>query len=132
MTVAYTTLLAEMNRVVQVIRNKKPLWERRRRPPLPIMPPRQYGMVKVIIKWAADFTGVSSAKMIGRGRSQEISKARWLAMWLIREHRGLSTPAIGRIFNRDHTTVLHGLDRVSDVYPNLEAISVKAMEELGL
>ena len=33
-------------------------------------------------------------------------------MYLMREHTGLSLIKIGEIFDRDHTTVLHGIKKV--------------------
>ena len=42
-----------------------------------------------------------------KDRHRPISEARQLAMFLCRELTTSSYPAIGDIFNRDHTTVLH-------------------------
>lgn len=46
----------------------------------------------------------------GPSRKAYICRARWDAMRLLRD-RGLSLPSIGRMLNRDHTTVVHGLRR---------------------
>jgi chromosomal replication initiation ATPase DnaA len=46
--------------------------------------------------------------LIGRNRTPAVSRRRRLAMWLLR-HQGHSLKAIGRILERDHSTVIHGL-----------------------
>lgn len=54
-------------------------------------------------------TRVSMAEIYGRKRSQQISDARHIAMYLIRENTDLSYPQIGRIMGqRDHSTIIHG------------------------
>ena len=35
-------------------------------------------------------------------------------MYLLREDAHLSTPEVGRLLNRDHTTVLHGIKQVAN------------------
>jgi len=44
-------------------------------------------------------------------RSQFVMPARFEAIYRIREEKALSWAQIGRIFNRDHTTILHGYRR---------------------
>lgn len=45
----------------------------------------------------------------GRGKMSSISRARQTAFALLRESLGWSYPRIAMMFNRDHTTVLHGV-----------------------
>ena len=54
-------------------------------------------------------TGVGITSLQSKSRMRDIVRARWAAMWLLRA-QGLSTPHIGRLFNRDHSTVMHALD----------------------
>lgn len=54
---------------------------------------------------------LTRADLTGPSRRRYICEARWKAMQRLRE-RGLSTPAIGRLLNRHHTTVVDGLRRV--------------------
>lgn len=56
--------------------------------------------------------GVTQAQVFGDSRRQACVKARW-AVWRRMEADGLSVSAIGRATNRDHSTVLHGLGRLS-------------------
>lgn len=51
-----------------------------------------------------------------RNRSQAIARPRQIAMYLIREETGESLPRIGTLLGgRDHTTVLHGCERIADL-----------------
>ena len=60
-------------------------------------------------------TGLTRARLLGRNRSYDEAHPRQLAMLLIRELcPNLSAPAIGRTFDRDHTTILHGIKQARD------------------
>lgn len=50
--------------------------------------------------------GVPMNFIMGRKRNAEISLARNVAMKIMRRHCGLSTTHIGRLLNRDHSTVV--------------------------
>ncbi len=66
-----------------------------------------------IIGATAAASGLSPADLIGPSRRQPLVRARQTAMYLCRELTDLSLPKIGRAFGgRDHTTVMHALDRV--------------------
>lgn len=58
-------------------------------------------------------TGVSVAALKGRSRRQLPARARMLAMYLAWELTPLSLSQIGRYFDRDHTTVLHGCREIA-------------------
>ena len=52
----------------------------------------------------------------GKSRHKQIVVPRQIAMYLLREDAHLSTPEVGRLLNRDHTTVLHAIKQVlSDI-----------------
>ncbi len=57
---------------------------------------------------------VSVADVLSRDRSPHVHMARVCAMAVIREWSGLSFPAIGRIFHRDHTTVMYAVQKVME------------------
>ncbi|MDH3470772.1 MAG: chromosomal replication initiator protein DnaA [Acidimicrobiia bacterium] len=60
--------------------------------------------------------GVSTDDLCGPSRKQPLARARQIAMYLCRELTDLSLPKIGKEFGgRDHTTVMHGLDKVRQV-----------------
>jgi len=47
--------------------------------------------------------------LLGRSSARDIAWARQEAMWMARRHTGLSLPALGSRFGRDHSTVLYGV-----------------------
>ncbi len=57
-----------------------------------------------------------SSKTIVKGsRIKALSDARHSSMRLIKDHTKLSLKAIGKILgNRDHSTVIHGLEKIED------------------
>ena len=74
---------------------------------------------EVIINEVCSFYNIEPAILRGQGRSKDISLARQIAMYQIRRMTNLSLKEIGKEFeNRDHTTVLHSLERVEDLIKN--------------
>jgi chromosomal replication initiation ATPase DnaA len=55
--------------------------------------------------------GVTIDELCGHGRSRAISRARQEVWWRIRHHpeRQYSYPEIARLFARDHTTIIAGI-----------------------
>lgn len=68
-------------------------------------------MTRAIILEVAARHGVDPDDLHGPSRLRRICRARWEAMRLLRA-RGLSSPMIGRMFNRDHTSVLYALRKL--------------------
>ena len=67
-----------------------------------------------ILEIGAEFFGVTVAELKGRNRSARIALQRQIVMYVMREETGASLPQIAQVLGgRDHTTVLHGYDRVS-------------------
>lgn len=62
------------------------------------------------VEKAAAFTGFSEDQIVGRVRTPELCETRF-AIWLSMRSRGLSLPAIGHHFKRDHATIISGLRR---------------------
>ena len=70
---------------------------------------------ELIIETVADKYGVTTGDITGKRRSREIATPRQVAMYICREMTELSTTSIGRAFgNRDHTTIMHGYDKIAD------------------
>jgi chromosomal replication initiator protein len=56
---------------------------------------------------------IAEKELLGRARKQEIVRPRHIAMYLLREETESSLVEIGRTLGgRDHTTVLHGIEKV--------------------
>ena len=67
----------------------------------------------VIIDEVCKFYNVEPDVLRGQSRAKDISLARQIAMYQIRRMTNLSLKEIGREFeNRDHTTVLHAIERI--------------------
>lgn len=76
---------------------------------------------RAIIGEIADEHQVAISDLMGVRSTQKLSLARWV-IWSRLRDRGYSSPQIGRIFNRDHTTVVHGWQRLAKLQaPRLEA-----------
>ncbi len=67
-----------------------------------------------ILRIVATFYGLTENDLTGRGRASKVSEPRQIAMYLMREETDSSFPAIGNhIGGRDHTTILHGYEKIS-------------------
>ncbi len=65
-----------------------------------------------IIEETSKCYGIEVSDIMSASRTKEIATARQVAMYIIRSITQLSLPEIGRIFGRDHTTVLHSIEKV--------------------
>jgi chromosomal replication initiator protein len=66
-----------------------------------------------IIETVAQFYNLETKDLVGRRRNKDIVTARHMAMYLAREETDASLPQIGRALGgRDHTTVLHGYEKI--------------------
>lgn len=69
---------------------------------------------RVVSDYVAQHYGLTFTQLISDNRRLEIARPRQVAMYVMREvcpH--LSYPAIGRLLGgRDHTTILHGVQRI--------------------
>lgn len=54
--------------------------------------------------------GLSREDLFGRDRREKASKARQEAFYRLR-YKGWSFPRIGKLFGRDHSTIVHGFER---------------------
>ena len=69
--------------------------------------PQSWTLADQIIQQIAEKHGVTVEALKGRSRRGSIRAARKDAVRLIYKHTELSTPEIGELFNRDHTTIVH-------------------------
>ncbi len=68
-----------------------------------------------VVETVAKFYNISVQELVSVSRSRELVQPRQVAMYLVRQETDASLPEIGALLGgRDHTTVLHGVDRVKD------------------
>lgn len=64
---------------------------------------------------AAEYYGFTATELSGRRGMKQLAHARQVAMYLCRELTELSLPQIGGEFDRDHTTVMHGVRKIREL-----------------
>ena len=69
--------------------------------------------VERIFSAMTDRYGISRADMVGKKREKAIAEARHVSVYLIREITEMSFPNIGKLYDRDHTTILSSYQKIS-------------------
>lgn len=69
---------------------------------------------EMILREVSNFYTIPVEKLRGSGRSREMVQPRQVAMYLVRKLTDYSLPEIGKVFSRDHTTVLHSINKVEE------------------
>ncbi|MFO8036749.1 MAG: chromosomal replication initiator protein DnaA [Anaerolineales bacterium] len=70
----------------------------------------------LIMKTTAEEFEITKEELISRSRSHRIALPRQVAMYILREEAEISLPQIGEMLgNRDHTTVMYGHEKISDL-----------------
>ena len=83
----------------------------------------------MILEETARYFGLGSGDLVSKSRSRPLTTARHVAMYLLRELTGLSLIKIGEHFDRDHTTVLHGIKKIEGLMP-ARGSTYKQVQEL--
>lgn len=74
---------------------------------------------KKIADVVAEFYNIQFEDLIKQSRKKEFVKPRQIAMYLIRKELENSFPSIGDFFGgRDHTTVMHAVDKINSMVSN--------------
>jgi chromosomal replication initiator protein len=78
---------------------------------------RRQRTAPALLDAVAAYFGLAPERFCGKSRDKDLVHARHVAMYLLREEVHLPLTEIGRVLgNRDHSTVLHGLNRVQASY----------------
>lgn len=82
-----------------------------------ITPPKKRGVsAKKIMEAVSDFYNVTPEDLQKQSRKKEYVNPRQIAMYIIRKELETSLPSIGDMFGgRDHTTVIHAIDKITRV-----------------
>ena len=68
--------------------------------------------IKHILSEEALRAGSTVEELKSDEKQRNVVWGRWRVMWRLQKEMSLSTPQIGKILNRHHTTVLHGLQAI--------------------
>jgi chromosomal replication initiator protein len=83
---------------------------------------------ETIMTETADYFGLQREDLVSKSRSRPLTQARHMAMYLMRELTGLSLIKIGELFDRDHSTALHGIKRIENLMPNRDTVYRQVQE----
>lgn len=61
-----------------------------------------------VIEIVSRRSGFSPRALVGHSRNSELVRPRHEISWLVRALTSLSLPALGRVMDRDHSTILYG------------------------
>lgn len=67
-----------------------------------------------IVEVVGEAFGVSPEDIFSAKRARTIVEPRQIAIYLTREMTSMSTLALGKAFGRDHSTIMHACDKVTD------------------
>lgn len=82
-----------------------------------------------LIKGVADHFGINIKQLRGSGRSQKLVIPRHIAMYLLRVDYRMPLMEIGELFSgRDHTTVMHAVEKVAQQLQELETLRLDVGE----
>jgi chromosomal replication initiation ATPase DnaA len=68
-----------------------------------------------IAQATAKFYEMDVSEILSRRRDSTVSYARHVCWWLIRHRTPMSYPEIARLFDRDHTSVMYGVNRIAKI-----------------
>jgi chromosomal replication initiator protein len=83
---------------------------------------------ETIMLETAEYFGLGREDLVSKSRSRPLTQARHMAMYLMRELTGLSLIKIGELFDRDHSTALHGIKRIENLMPNRDTVYRQVQE----
>ena len=79
--------------------------------------------VKKLMEVVSDFYNITTEDLLKQSRRKEYVKPRQIAMYLMRTELENSFPSIGEHFGgRDHTTVMHAVDKISKLLAEKESM----------
>jgi chromosomal replication initiator protein len=73
-------------------------------------------MPEQVLEAVSEVFDVDPGALLGRSRAREVALPRQIAMYILRKEAKISLPQIGQALGgRDHTTVMHGCDKINDL-----------------
>ncbi len=68
---------------------------------------------------------VSKSDLVGKSRVKDVAQARHIAIYLIRTITEMSLPNIGKLFNRDHSTIISSIDTIEKKIASSPAVEIE-------
>jgi len=68
-----------------------------------------------VIKTACEYFYITQEEVKGSSRTQPLARRRQVIMYLLREVCGCSYPETGRLLDRDHTSAIHGYEKIREL-----------------
>lgn len=88
--------------------------------PAPPKPSMKHSMlplpIKKIVRVTARYLVIQVDEVLSENNSRNLVRAREIVVLVLRNRYQYSTPAIGRLIGRHHTTILHAITRATDHY----------------
>lgn len=89
---------------------------------------REHLHAEDIIKTICTYYNIKSTQLKGPKRDASLVRARQIAMYLLKTELGLTYVEIGNVLGgRDHTTIMHGVDKMEGLVQNKEKVSEDIM-----
>jgi hypothetical protein len=76
-------------------------------------------------------SGQPEDAILGTSRSRGLVLCRHVYYHIAREKMGLKLAQIGLFFNRDHTTIIHGINKVKDMVSIGDDITIEFIEQVN-
>jgi len=76
-------------------------------------------------------SGQSEEEILGTNRARNLVLCRHVYYHIAREKMGLKLCQIGKFFDRDHTTIIHGLRKVKDMVSIEDEITCQFLEQVN-
>lgn len=84
--------------------------------------------VKDVYQLISSFYGVKMSDLKGQSRKKEMVFPRQVLMWLLHQELGLTLEEVGgQLGNRDHTTILHGCEKIKALFNTSEKIKTELL-----
>jgi chromosomal replication initiator protein len=81
---------------------------------------------ETILQTVCRLFSIDKSDLLGSSREKNVALARQIAFWLCKHELDLSYPVIGKLFGgRNHTTVMHGYNKIQELLENDHKIKDK-------
>lgn len=83
-----------------------------------------------VIDAVCDYYDIEKTELMGNKRPQEVVNARQIGMYILRKKTSLSLSKIAQVFNRDHTTVIHSINKINGYLDIKDKETILALETI--